>query len=33
MLQAKAAGEVDDIWQMRHIIANSVEIKKYEPKK
>ncbi|CCZ13708.1 rhamnulokinase [Prevotella sp. CAG:1092] len=33
MLQAKAAGEVDDIWQMRRIIADSIEIKKYEPKK
>lgn len=31
MLQAKAAGEVGDIWQMRAIIANSVEPKVYEP--
>lgn len=32
MLQAKAAGEVDDIWEMRHIIANSIELKTFEPK-
>ena len=32
MMQAKAAGSVDDIWQMRRIIAESVEMKKYEPK-
>ena len=31
MLQAKAAGVVDDIWQMRRIIANSVNMVKYEP--
>jgi rhamnulokinase len=31
MLQAKAAGLVSDIWQMRQIIANSTEMKKYEP--
>ncbi len=31
MMQAKAARMVDDIWQMRHIIANSVELMKYEP--
>jgi rhamnulokinase len=31
MLQAKAAGLVKDIWEMRHIIANSIEIMKYEP--
>lgn len=32
MLQAKAAGEVADIWQMRKIIADSIEMVKYEPK-
>ena len=31
MLQAKASGAVGDIWEMRRIIANSIEIKKYEP--
>ena len=31
MLQAKAAGLVGDIWQMRQIIANSLELVKYEP--
>jgi len=31
MLQAKALGLVSDIWQMRQIIANSTEMKKYEP--
>ncbi len=31
MLQAKAAGEVGDIWDMRRIIANSLELVKYEP--
>ena len=31
MLQAKAAGLVSDIWQMRAIIANSIELVKYEP--
>lgn len=33
MLQAKAAGEINDIWEMRRIIAASIEIKTYEPKK
>lgn len=33
MLQAKAAGEVKDIWEMRSIIANSIEMIKFEPKK
>ncbi|MGM9733929.1 MAG: rhamnulokinase family protein [Prevotella sp.] len=32
MLQAKAAGEVKDIWDMRSIIANSVEPRIFEPK-
>ena len=32
MLQAKASGTVSDVWEMRRIIANSIEIKKYEPK-
>jgi rhamnulokinase len=31
MLQAKAARQVKDIWEMRAIIANSVELVKYEP--
>ena len=31
MLQAKAAGLVNDIWEMRQIIANSLELVKYEP--
>ena len=31
MMQAKAAGLVTDIWEMRQIIANSVELVKYEP--
>jgi len=31
MLQAKAAGEVSDIWEMRRIIANSLNLVRYEP--
>ena len=31
MLQAKAAHLVKDIWEMRQIIANSVDLVKYEP--
>lgn len=31
MLQAKASGDVSDIWEMRSIIANSIELKKFEP--
>ena len=31
MLQAKAAGDVSDIWDMRRIIANSLELKRFEP--
>lgn len=31
MLQAKANGDVKDIWDMRHIIANSLELKRFEP--
>ena len=31
MLQAKAAGVVKDIWEMRQIIANSQELVKFEP--
>jgi rhamnulokinase len=31
MLQAKAAGLVSNIWEMRQIIANSLELVKYEP--
>lgn len=32
MLQAKAAGDVRDVWEMRAVIANSVEMKRFEPK-
>ena len=32
MLQAKTAGEVKDIWEMRRIIADSIELKHFEPK-
>lgn len=32
MLQAKACGEVGDIWEMRSIIGNSIEMKSYAPK-
>jgi rhamnulokinase len=31
MLQAKTAGMVSDIWEMRKIIADSIELVKYEP--
>ena len=31
MLQAKASGAVKDIWEMRQIIANSLELKRLEP--
>lgn len=31
MLQAKAAGAVGDIWEMRRIIANSIELRRFEP--
>ena len=31
MLQAKAAHLVNDIWEMRQIIANSLELVKYDP--
>ena len=31
MLQAKASGAVKDIWKMRQIIANSLELKRFEP--
>ena len=31
MLQAKAAGIVKDIWEMRKIIANSLQLVRYEP--
>ena len=31
MLQAKAVNLVNDIWEMRRIIANSLELVKYEP--
>ena len=32
MLQAKASGLVSDIWAMRSIIANSIDLVRYEPK-
>ena len=32
MLQAKAAGAVSDIWEMRRIIANSIELEVYKNK-
>lgn len=32
MLQAKASGAVKDVWEMRRIIAQSVEMKRFEPK-
>jgi rhamnulokinase len=32
MLQAKAAGLVSDIYDMRCIIAQSIEMKTYQPK-
>lgn len=32
MLQAKACGEVGDIWEMRRIIADSIELRAYTPK-
>jgi rhamnulokinase len=31
MLQAKAAGDVKDVWEMRSIIAASSELKRYKP--
>ena len=31
MLQAKSAGDVSDIWDMRKIIANSVDQRVFEP--
>ena len=31
MLQAKAAGQVSDIWEMRRIIARSIDLVAYEP--
>lgn len=31
MLQAKASGDVSDIWDMRRIIAASIELKRFEP--
>ena len=32
MIQAQAAGLVNDIWQMRQIIANSIPLATYEPR-
>ena len=31
MVQAKAAGEVADLWDMRRVIANSLELKEFNP--
>jgi rhamnulokinase len=31
MLQARAAGEVSDIWQMRRIIADSITLHRFTP--
>lgn len=31
MVQAKAAGEVADLWDMRKVIANSLELKEFDP--
>jgi rhamnulokinase len=31
MLQAKASGDVGDVWEMRRIIANSVDMVAYHP--
>jgi len=31
MLQAKAAGVVKDVWEMRRTIANSIKVTRYEP--
>ena len=33
MLQAKANGGVGDIWDMRHVIAQSITLKEYQPNK
>lgn len=32
MLQAKASGLVKDVWEMRKIISNSIELKRFEPR-
>ena len=31
MVQAKAVGEVSDLWDMRRVIANSLDLKAFEP--
>lgn len=31
MLQAKAAGDVADVWEMRRIIADSISLRRFEP--
>jgi rhamnulokinase len=31
MLQAKATGIVRDVWEMRRIIADSIDLAAYEP--
>ena len=32
MMQAQATGGVTTIWEMRRIIADSIEMQRYEPK-
>lgn len=32
MVQAKAVGQVKDIWEMRHIVAHSIPLTEYTPK-
>ena len=31
MLQAKSSGDVADVWEMRRIIAQSIELKRFDP--
>jgi rhamnulokinase len=31
MMQAKAAGVVESVWQMRKIIAESIDLRRFEP--
>ena len=32
MVQAKAAGEVRDLWEMRKAISDSIELKHFSPR-
>ena len=32
MVQAKAAGEVRDLWEMRKVISDSIELKHFSPR-